>query len=60
MYKIEDSENRFETFWCSEDHSLIVYDESDDKIKKISPVELLNNSVGKFLIQSKKKTYNEK
>lgn len=50
MYKIEDTKERFKTIWSSSDHSLIVYDEIDDKIKTISPVELINNKQGKYLI----------
>lgn len=53
MYRIEDTLNRFNSFWASEDHSLIVYDEIDDSIKEISPIELLNNPIGKYLIQRK-------
>jgi hypothetical protein len=51
MYKIHDSKNRFEDFWSSYDHSLIVYDENDQQIKKISPKELLKNSKDRYLIQ---------
>ena len=53
MYKIEDTLNRFNAFWASEDHSLIIYDESDNSIKEISPVDLLTNPEGKYLIQRK-------
>jgi hypothetical protein len=55
MYKIHDSKNRFEDFWSSYDHSLIVYDENDQQIKKISPKELLKNSKGRYLIQNENK-----
>ncbi len=51
MYSIEDPKKRFERFWSSEDHSLIVFDETDNKIKKISPKELQINPDGKYLIQ---------
>ena len=53
MYKIHDPENRFEDFWASADHSLIIYDEIDQEIKKISPKELLENPSGKYLIKNK-------
>ncbi|MCF7927039.1 MAG: hypothetical protein K9L74_05640 [Candidatus Izimaplasma sp.] len=49
LYKI--SNKNFETFWASSDHSMIIYDEIDKEIKKISPTELLNNPKGKYLIQ---------
>ena len=51
MFKIEDSKDRFESFWASSDHSLIVYDGEDQMIKKISPIDLLANPTNKFLIQ---------
>ncbi len=51
MYKINDPKNRFEDFWSSYDHSLIVYDENIDKIIKISPRELIENPTGKYLIK---------
>jgi len=56
MYKIEDSKTRFETFWASSDHSLIVYDSIDQKIKKISPLDLLSNPNNKFIIKQKDKS----
>lgn len=54
MYKIHDKKNRFENFWTSYDHSLIIYDEYKMEIRKISPKELLENPDGKFLIQDQK------
>jgi hypothetical protein len=54
MYKIHDKQNRFEDFWSSYDHSLIIYDEDKQEIRKISPRELLENPEGKFLIKEKK------
>ena len=53
LYKIRDIKNRFEDFWASYDHSLIVYDEEQKEIRKISPRELLENPEGKFLIKEK-------
>lgn len=53
MFEIEDPNNRFETFWSSEDHSLLVFDENDNQIKKITPEELKNNPKGKYIIQEK-------
>jgi hypothetical protein len=54
LYKISDTKNRFEEFWASSDHSLIVYDDEDQTIKKISPIELLQNPAGKYLIKKGK------
>lgn len=54
MFKIEDSKERFKTFWSSEDHSLLVYDENKKIIEKISPVELINNTHGKYLIKDRR------
>ncbi len=51
MYKIKDKKNRFEEFWSSYDHSLTIYDKMDDKIKKMSPKEVLANPDNKFLIR---------
>lgn len=53
LYKIKDKKNRFEEFWSSYDHSLIIYDKTDDKIKKMSPKEVLENPENKFLIREK-------
>lgn len=53
MYKIQDTKDRFEEFWSSYDHSLIVYDELKGEIRKISPRELLENPKGKFLIKER-------
>jgi len=55
MYKIHDPKNRFKEFWSSEDHSLLIYDEIDKQIKKITPEELIKNSEGKYLIQKETK-----
>ena len=54
MYKIHDTKNRFEDFWSSYDHSLIIYDNIENKIRKISPRELLENPEEKFLIKDEK------
>lgn len=51
MYKIHDPQGNFEDFWVSDDHSLIVYDENVDKYLKISPIELLENPDGRYLVQ---------
>lgn len=53
LYKIHDTKNRFEDFWGSYDHSLIIYDEDLKEIRKISPRELLDNPTGKFLIRER-------
>jgi len=53
MFKVHDSESRFEDFWSSYDHSLIVYDENTEEILKVSPKELLDNPTGRYLIQEK-------
>jgi len=59
MYELSDPDsNQFKPFHSSSDHSLIVYDEVDESIKKISPKELLENPYGKYLIQQKE-NYNE-
>jgi hypothetical protein len=52
MFKVKDPKERFKEFFVSSDHSLIIYDEIDDKIKKISPTEVLKNPNGKFLIKN--------
>ncbi|MFW6242521.1 MAG: hypothetical protein ACOC2W_00010 [bacterium] len=49
LYKI--SHKDFETFWASYDHSLIVFDEKQGEIRKVSPKELMNEPEGKYLIQ---------
>lgn len=54
MYKIHDKENRFEDFWTSYDHSLIVFDENLGEIVRTSPKELLENPEGKYLIKENK------
>ena len=53
MYKIKDTKDRFEEFWSSYDHSLIVYDKTLDEIRKMSPKELLEDPDNKFLIQKR-------
>jgi hypothetical protein len=53
MYKMHDSQNRFEDFWVSSDHSLIVYDSLLDNIVEISPIELMKNPAGKYLLKQK-------
>lgn len=52
MFKINDNRDRFKDFWVSYDHSLIVYDEIEQKIKSITPKELLENPKGKYLIKN--------
>ena len=58
MYKIHDKKNRFEDFWASYDHSLIVFDENEGKIRKISPRDLIDSPEGKFLIRDNKNGLN--
>lgn len=41
MYKIMDINERFEPFWVSDDHSLIVWDDNEEKIKKLSPLKIM-------------------
>lgn len=53
MYNIHDIKNRFEDIHSSSNHSLIVYNEETDSIEKISPLKLLENPNGKYLIQRK-------
>jgi len=53
MFSIHDPQNRFEDFWVSDDHSLIVWDENEQKNIKISPEELLENPEGRYLVQQK-------
>lgn len=54
MYLLEDiNKNRFEPFYASGDHSLIIYDSKEDKVKEVSPIELLENNEGKYLIKKK-------
>jgi len=51
MFDISDTKNRFNSFKSSNDHSMIIYDESTKKICKMSPEELLKNPENKFLIR---------
>ncbi|MCK9556161.1 hypothetical protein M0R36_10160 [bacterium] len=51
MFKLHDDKNRFEDFWVSMDHSLIVYDEKDGCLKKITPNDLLLEPDGKYLVK---------
>ncbi len=51
MYKIQDKKNRFEAFWASQDHSLIVYNEETDKIEKVPPIEIKNNPEKYYLLK---------
>jgi len=53
LFKIKDKKNRFEEFWSSYDHSLIIYDKKQDKIRKVAPRELIENPEDKFLIREK-------
>lgn len=53
FYKIEDKKNRFKSFWSSYDHSLIIYNEETKNIEKISPIKLIENPKGKYLIKQK-------
>ncbi len=54
MYKIHDKKKRFEDFWSSYDHSLVIFDKDKNKILKVSPRELIENPKEKYLIQRKK------
>lgn len=54
MFEIKDPKERFKTFWSSRDHSLLIFDENDEQIKKISPIDLKNDPKGKYVIQNKK------
>jgi len=56
LYKIEDTKDRFETIHASSDHSLIVYDDNDKQIKKISPIDLLENLNNRYLIKENNNT----
>ena len=40
MFKVSSLKNQFETFWVSEDHSLIVYNDSDKKYHRRSPLKI--------------------
>lgn len=51
MYKIHDDKNRFKDFHASYDHSLIIYDENDQEIKIITPRELIENPIGKYILK---------
>ena len=51
MYKISDLQHRFEDFWVSDDHSLIVYNGRKQKLERISPIEILNSPDTYFLIK---------
>lgn len=53
LYKVKS--DYFETFWITEDHSLIVYDYDLDSIRKASPREILSNPGRYFLIIYKSK-----
>jgi len=53
MFSINDPQNRFERFWVSDDHSVIVWDENEQKNLKISPEELLEKPEGRYLVQQK-------
>jgi len=55
MYKISDRKTRFEEFWSSSDHSLIVYDIKEDVIKKISPKLIKEEPSRYFFTKIKKK-----
>jgi len=51
MYRIEDPQDRFKTFWASSDHSLLAYHEPTDTIVKITPGELLEHAGEYFIIK---------
>ena len=55
MYKIESK--LFNTFWVSDDHSLIVFDKKDSKLLKISPVTILKDIDRYCLVRKNKDTY---
>ena len=59
MYKIEDKLNRFDTFWASYDHSMVVYDSKEDNIKKISPKVIKLEPERYFLLKHKIGATNE-
>lgn len=52
MFKI--SNKNFKDFWCSSDHSLIIYDENENRIRKASPLELKENPRNKYLLKGEK------
>lgn len=49
MYRVEHP--AFETFWVSEDHSLVVYDYENQKYRKIRPVDITKSPEKYALIQ---------
>ena len=51
MYHIKSKKKQFKKFWASADHSLIIYDKVQNKIRECSPKELLESPDNKFLIQ---------
>lgn len=51
MYKVNDPSGRFDTFWASEDHSLLVYNENTGNIERSTPKELIEDPHGKFLMK---------
>ena len=55
-YKIKSKKNDFNEFYCSADHSLVVYDDIDKKIVRIDPVSLSLNSDRYYLIKNRSET----
>ena len=51
MFKVHDTKSRFDDFWSSYDHSLIIYDEDKEEIRRISPKELIKEPYGKYLLK---------
>ena len=51
MYKVTSLTGKFETFWVSSDHSLIVYDESENRFRKAKPAEILEKPERFYLVQ---------
>lgn len=41
MYKMMDIYERFEPFWVSDDHSLVVWDDQENIMKMITPMEVM-------------------
>lgn len=55
MFSVLDPLDRFEMFWVSDDHSLIVWNEVEENIEKISPLKVLENPPKYSLIMYKDK-----
>jgi len=57
MFEVSSPFGDFETFWVSDDHSLIVYDKYDSRFRKISPLELISLPQRYRLIQKTESGY---